>query len=501
MQVTYNLFNTAYQYRNNNYSSMPNSSRNVGFEGLSKKMKKSTYIDGQKDIKKIIDERGDKNLIVGQLPKFILEKLPKENRKEAIMEFYKTFSEITEELRDFDETKVFTVDEITKRRNKSTVEKYSNLLSKYGIIKPWDDVDLEYLGKGGKGAAYKLVGLRDFSDKNEDEFVIKVFHIVEGQDWQQYKSHGCYAEINSAQYWMNNVGSDTNRGKFFWADMRSGYMINKFVDEDVRLPKRTIDPYRYGLKCTDENAAMKHNVCKGYSYDWGGVRVVNRIKNGDKYARAILEDIKATPDNERELRWFQLYTRKTPAKSSQMAGLAMGIKYLENKKEYIDLCMRYNDPKVNRALSYVLKYLPYKDALEYFEKLVKTDDVVTQIILFNEIPLLAMKHRDGNIKDDLQTKRSEIMPYRIKTYYDISEKYALPESIEHLASFVHLLPEENFRAYYKRLATTQNFDLQDRLVYKLSNVSNENRKYVCNLLLDNVTDERLRAKILSQKEI
>jgi hypothetical protein len=499
MQVNFNLFQTTYTNKKNNY--MTTSINDIGFYGLSKKMKKATYIDGQKDIKQILDNREDKNRIVGQLPKFIIEKIPKENRKEAIIDFYKTFSEITEELRNFDETKVYTLDEITKRRNKSTVEKYSKLLEKYGLVKAWDDVDLEYLGKGGKGAAYKLVGLRDFNNGNEDEFVIKVFHIVEGKDWQQYKSHGCYAEINSAQYWMNNVGSNTNRGKFFWGDMKCGYMINKFIDEDVRLPERTIDPYRYGLKCTDENAAMKHNVCKGYSYDWGGVRVVNRTKNGDKFARAVLAEIKATPENERELRWCQLYNKKTPAKSSQMAGLAMGIKYLDDKKEYIDLCMQYHDPKVNRALSYVLKYLPYRDAIEYFEKLVDTKDVITQIILFNEIPLLAMKHRDGNVKDDLQTKRSEILPHRIKTYYDISEKYALPESIEHLASFVHLLPRDDFRAYYKRLATTENYDLQDRLVYKLSNVDREDKKFVCNLLLENITDERLRAKIISQKEI
>jgi hypothetical protein len=51
------------------------------------------------------------------------------------------------------------------------------------------------------------------------------------------------------------------------------------------------------------------------------------------------------------------------------------------------------------------------------------------------------------------------------------------------------------------LANTKNYDLQDRLVYKLSKVSKENRKYVCNLLLNNVSDERLRAKIISQKEI
>lgn len=155
----------------------------VSFNGLTKKMKKSTYIDGQKDIKVIVDANKDKNLIVGSLPKFIIDKLPKENRKEAIMDIYNTFDEIAYELRDFDDTKATSISEITNRRYNSTVQKLDNVLRKYNLVGRWDDVDIEYLGKGGKGAGYKIVGLRDSNYLNEDEFVIKVFHVLEGADW------------------------------------------------------------------------------------------------------------------------------------------------------------------------------------------------------------------------------------------------------------------------------------------------------------------------------
>jgi hypothetical protein len=272
-------------------------------------------------------------------------------------------------------------------------------------------------------------------------------------------------------------------------------MINKFVDDDVRLPEQIVDPYEYGLKCTDEDAKKKHNVCKGYSFDWGGVRVVNRLKNGDKYARKILKEIKNTPENERSAKWFKLLAKKDGNRESREAGLAMSIKYLEDKNKYFDICLKLNKPKVNQGLAYALKYLPYKDAINYFEKLVQTDDVVTQIVLFNEIPLLAMKHRDNNIKDDLQTTRSEILCSRVKKYYDIAEQYALPESIEHLASFTHLLPKEDFRHYYKRLAEIDNEALQDRMVYKISNVDSENRFYALKQLATRVEDKRHQEKI------
>lgn len=467
----------------------------VSFHGLTKQMKKHTYIDGQKDIKEIVKQHEGRSLIVGQIPAFIQAKFPPEKREECIREFYETFDRITEELRNFDETKVYTVDEITKRRNNSTKELWANLLHKYKLAYPWDDVDIEYLGKGGKGAGYKLAGLRS-PDFNEDEYVIKVYHVLEGKDWQPFKSHGCYAETNSAAYWMNNVGYETNRGKFFFGSLKSGYMVIKYVDDDVRLPKHNIDPYHYGLKCTDEDLMKKHNICKGYSFDWGGVRVINRIKNSSKTALKVSNHIKNTPDIYKRQEWYRLFASKRYDKSRKNAGLAMSIKYMPDKERYIDVCIALNDPLVDRGLAYVLKYLPYDKSVEYFEKLVQTEDAITQVILFNEIPLLAMKHRDDNVKDDLQTLRSEILPSRIQTYYDIAEKYAMPESIEHLASFLHLLPKDRFRVYYRRLAHIDNDALHDRLIYKLPNVESEDKNFAIKQIANNVKNENLKKKLL-----
>ncbi len=476
---------------NRNYAS-----DTVSFGGITKQMSGHTYIDGQKDIKNIVEAHKDRNLILGQIPDFIQAKFPKEHRAECIKEFYKTFAQITEELRDFDETKVYTIDEITKRRNNSTKELYANLLQKYKLADPWDDIDIEYLDKGGKGSGYKLVGLRN-PNFDEDEYVLKVYHLIEGRNWQPYKSHGNYAENNSAAYWMKNVGYDTQRGKFLFGDLKSGYMVIKYVDDDVRLPKRNVNPYEYGLKCTDENADKKHNVCKNYSYDWGGVRVINRIKNESIIARSVYNKIKFTEDKYKSQEWYRLFANKNYDQSQKNAGLAMAIKHMgDNKEQYINECIELNDSYVDRALAYVLKYLPYQEALQYFEKLVKTDDEITQVILFNEIPLLCMKHRDENIKDDLQTVRSEILPNRIKAYYDIAEQYALPGSIEHLASFLHLLPKDQFRPYYKRLVTINNEALHDRLIYKLPNVEPENRFFAINMIAQNLKNERLKKELL-----
>lgn len=42
----------------------------------------------------------------------------------------------------------------------------------------------------------------------------------------------------------------------------------------------------------------------------------------------------------------------------------------------------------------------------------------------------------------------------------------MPGTIEHLASFIHLLPHEHIPAQHLKLANIDNYDLQDRMLYK-----------------------------------
>ena len=323
---------------------------------------------------------------------------------------------------------------------------------------------------------------------------MKNYHVVEGANWQPYKSHGNYAEQNSAVYWMNNAGYDTQRGKFFWGNLKQGYMIVKYIDEDVRNPERFVSPYSYGLKCTDEDIVTKHNTCKSYSYDWGGVRVINRVRNSSKTARAVLKKILVCKEDYKPALSEQLYNTKKMDKNQRNAGLAMAIKHMPNKNYYINRCLELNDKLVNRALAYVLKYLPYEDSVKYFEKLAQKDDTITEIILFNEIPLIAKEHKNAVVYDDLQYAGSDIHPERILELYNIAEKYAGKDSIEHLASFLHLLPHEHFRSYYKRLAEIDNYALHDRLIYKLSFVNKEDLSFAIKNIASNLKESDIVLK-------
>ena len=418
-------------------------SKNVAkpsFCGLTDRMGKKVY-NGFYDMAILFPKEIMNNPISGKLPDFMEKKIAQKTSdiKGGIKEVLDTFGEVSNELRDFEPNSMSTMKELQNRRNESTVKKLENVLTKYNIIKPWDEFDIKYIDKGGKGSVYKLDGIRHVNGMTDDEFVIKVFHT---KSIQSNTYHGCFPEINTASYWMKTLGYDTNRGKFFWGDVKEAYMINKYIDEDVRLPKKFPNPYDNGMKFTDEDTEHIHNVCKQYSYDWGGGVVINQVVNSNSFARSVMNDIKNYPDNMKILQWHKQFRHKPKGNhDNNYAGLSLAIKYLkpENRLDCFEKCFsnrgKYND----RAMGYTLKYLPAESGLYYYEKLASsTKDNVLKQILVNEIPLLATKNEKKHlVHDDLIVMNSVSKEYQdefidlnlFNKYTAISKKYNLDKTI------------------------------------------------------------------------
>ena len=413
-------------YSNYSQSNLP---QNPQFNGLTAKMSRRVY-NGFFSMKDIALATKNKMPIVGSLPKYMIHKI-EGDKGTAIREIYKVFADVATELREFEPTANSNFNEIRKQRNDSTVEKAAQILRKHKILGKFDDFDIEYIDKGGKGSVYKLSGLKDVCSYDEDEYVIKVFH---NNDIQQNDYHGCYPEVNIAAYWMKHIGTDTNRGKFFWADLKSAYMINKYIDEDVRLPKRVINPYSYGLKFTDEDPISTHNTCKGYSYDWGGGVLINEIKHSNNEARKIMLMFKHMPDKYRVNKWYQYFNQNymNIDKNNKYAGLALSIKYIQNddyKLKCLDDCLELSNPMVNRALGYLLKYIPHRHIPKYLEILAQKGDPELNIILKNELPLLSRITRENLSDDVVILNRKDYAQYtrfsqkHYDEYYQIAKKY------------------------------------------------------------------------------
>ncbi len=478
-----------------------NNTPSPNFGGMTKVLKKKIYLDGQKDISQIIEKNPSRKPVVGQLPKFIFDKLPVENRPEAIREILGVFDKVALTIRDYlPEGDAFIFKPSLRHRPEEVNTLLTDVFRKHGILRPYDnDIDVQYIDQGGKGKVFKLDGLRDRD--NDDEFVIKVFHQLKGEEWHPFKSHGCYAEINNGMYWRQHEGHDTHRGKFFFASLGSGYIVSKFLDEDVAIPRRIVEEYKYGIKCTDEEKdgpLNGYNRIKGYNYDYGGMRVVNALKNSNNVARNYLRKVRETSPERRSDLWLSQIYRYSNSEDI-CAGLTLGIKHLDDKTKYLRIALMKQEqfPKVCQAAAYVLKYLPHDDAVKYFERLVQTSDIETQRILFNEIPLLSKRKDESTaVHDDINVSLREIIPERVYKYYRISEKYALPETIEHLASFIHLLPDEKIKEQYIKLTHIKNPALQERLIWKLTFLPKELQDFALIKLADSITDPVLQKRLL-----
>lgn len=444
--------------------------RQVSFNGLTAKMKHQMYIDGKKDILEIMERRHpSQNSYVGQLPPGMFYKLPEKNRQAAVKEILSAFDTAAEEIREYTAPAGTNL-----KRSEETTAKMKQVFDKYGLIQDGEEFDIEYLGEGCKGKAFVLKGLYD--DITGDQYVFKVFNNADrGPEWHQYKSHGNYAEPNTGAYWMENWGRDTQRGKFYFANIDAGYLVENRMDYTIPPPKRFVDEYTRGAKLTDEELAMPdgHNKCNNYSYDLGGVRVVNRVKNKSKTACHILNKIKQTPPEYRNTEWWKIYHSKKFDTEQKKAGLALAIKHMKYPEPYIQACLDENLPLVDMALAYALKYLPHKRAKELFEQLMQKNDVLTQVVLMNEIPLLARNQRIAERHDDLDVPKDEVNPKKVEIFYKIAEKHALAVSREHLASYVHLLPDDKIMKEFRKLVKMQDDRVYERLMHKIQIVNEE----------------------------
>ena len=423
---------TGFSAQNKSVTNADKMNNQPSFKGLTVRFGKKAY--GVHEITEIFPKNKAHNLTIGTLPQFIRQRIQRGGHdiETATREIYSTVSEACEELRNFEPTAQSTMREMSEKRSDTTVKKMEDVLLKYNVVKPWDEFNIRYLDKGGKGSVYKLEGLHDYSPQNDDELVIKVYH---SKAEKNGTFHGCYPELNIAAYWMKHLGYDTNRGKFFWGDANEAYMVNKYIDADVRLPKKTPDPYMHGMKFTDENAKMGHNTCKGYSYDWGGGVVINQVMNSNGIARKIARNIRKQDEKYQYHEWYKIYARKIGGcEDSKYAGLAISLQFLKPDKriQCFNRCMEKRGKYTDRGLGYALKYLPHDVAKENFEKLMSTTkDPIVKRILVNEIPLLSLNDECRAVKDDLininglrvsgQGKTYNLK--RISEYQNICAKY------------------------------------------------------------------------------
>ncbi len=480
----------------------PYNQNQQSFSGISKMMRHSIFIDGKKDALHTLAKRHGKNTRVGELPGFIFDRLPKENRPAIINEIMTTFEECAHEIRNYKASAYAPISEARNRRSQETVNKLKNVFNKYNLIDEPEKFDLEFLGAGEYKKAFKINGIKD--EKTGEQMCFKVFHLIDTTpEWHKYKCHGNYSEINIAMYWKKNVGPYTQRNKFYFGDINNGYLVDRFIETTADGPQKIFNEYDYGIKIVDEvKEQIGHNKIAGYSIDEGGSRVVNIVKNKSKTARYVLKHMKNTPKEDRYEEWYNvLENYKHLDDTQRKAGLALSIKHMpkEHQEELVEKCLNFNKPLIDQSLAYALKYLPEEQSVKYFRILMERQHPKTQTVLMNEIPLLSKKPSLGKKFDDIDTARWEIDPNTIEMYYKIAAESVLPCVEEHLASYIHLLPKDKIIPGAKKLISKKDYNINDRLLHKTKFVDNNQYSFsdkmtVIDMVKQSTDNEFLRTK-------
>ena len=443
----------------------------VCFSGITKAMSHKVFIDGKKDVLNYLAHRTSKNTNVGTLPPCIFDKIKDLKTKAvAIKEIYKVFEECANEIRRFSPSINGPADEYKNRRPNSCVDKMRAVLTKYNILENPKEFDLVYLDKGEYKGAYKMQGLKE--EKTGDVPCYKVFHKVDDTpEWHKYKCHGNYAELNSAIYWRKAEGNYSDINRLYCGDMKSGYLIDRYIDDTTPPPQKITCMYDHGAKNTDVfQGGNGHNIKNSYLFDQGGYRVINRVKNSSKVACYVLKHLKETPEKYRWHEWNKLLSSKVYNNlddTQKKAGLALAIKHLNPEEQILatDMCLKFNKPLVDMAIGYALKYMPTSKALEYFPVLMKKNNVKVQTVLLNEIPLLS---RLSDIKfDDINTPRQIVDPQKVNKFYQIAKPFVLDGAREHLASYVHLLPKDIIQKEADELISYNTHEINDRFLHKI----------------------------------
>lgn len=252
---------------------------------------------------------------IGCLPNEWTNHIPNQNFNNQLKLLQEGFGDIACSLRD---------------NNKSeNVEKASlslnNLCHSIGILPKERKIAIEKFSEGG----FWGVGYLIKNDANE-AFVMKVFYCTR----EFNDNYGNLLEANKAQYWSHNAGKDNQFPNFYYADLNNGFLIDQYISDFAKPPKKTVNPESIGLKYCDLEG--NNNQKFGYIYDYGclAVNLDDIVRNSN--IRRIYTQIYNTPEaNRSKLIKSLIEENNNKNYSEDMLSLNEALKFFPENIDYL----------------------------------------------------------------------------------------------------------------------------------------------------------------------
>lgn len=406
-------------------NSLPNDT--IHFTGLNRNLSKMAYasIDSiKKEVKNFPKSKG----IVGNLPAEWIQKIPKENRANVIKELYGELNAIVRERR---------VDVLAQiGTNKRLSEAFSNA----GITQSGQKISILYIGEGELGTAFRLLGLSD------DKYIIKIFHPKSVTS----NHHGKHIEPNRAAFWQKYAGKNTQMAPFYFADLKAGYMVNKFIDDNTPKYKRYILPQSLGLKSfdIDENPDAKHNIIKGFQIDYGGLEVKKSTLVKDKKKQADFRKFFALP---KEKQLESLHKADDSIKMHVLDNII--LQSIKARTENFNQLLKNASEEVKIKLACKIYIIPDEETMFAFKQLLNKASDKVKIQLATNLPSLPRNARAESFKLLLNDSSEDVkknLVYAINFVedeqkaecYNLLAENASPELSEKMAKLIGYVPKK-----------------------------------------------------------
>ncbi len=252
-----------------------------------------------------------KRAVIGNIPSEIINLFPQSEKGDKIKAFQSVLAQTT----------------LVSRLGKKEEEVRQILAEGLKEIMPkGTQTELEYIGYGGFKDVYRF-GLKDENGKkimhDKALLVYKINYSVLPR-----KSHGIYAEPNSWYYLQKNMKRKMDKTQFtkhYISDMKNGYSLTEFIDDDITKTTKEFDQNRIlGLILSDTQHNPRHNK---KIYDIGGlIRIQGALddKIAIKYFKKIANK---NTQKEREQIAEQLTKKTENIKTPHRDKILMALDY------------------------------------------------------------------------------------------------------------------------------------------------------------------------------
>ena len=475
----------------NNYSqnhTNPLNSSNkylVNFKGLNRTISKTAY-ETLGEMKEQVALFPKSMGVAGNLPSEWVNKIPKDARKTTIKALYQDFKSIIKDLREKGD-----IEETTQRLN--------NALHEAGVIDENENLTIKKLNSGVFGTGYHIKGIFD------NNYIIKMFKSTESGPWG-FERHGNCPEISRAAYWQKNAGKKTQMVRFYFGDMNSGYMVNKYLDKDkTSICNNYVAPEIYGLSSVDadgKEVINGHNKICGYQDDFGGLVIsMPELRNNRQAQKNIKRILYAPIDkkaeliknaNSLELKALAEYAKnssniliKVPDANVQKTGKrvkkvsAEAAKYAGETEKviYLNLLAENSNNEMKKILVDYIKDLPRQKRYSFFDSLALNAD--------NEVKKALAEHLDY-FSGPEKAMRFKLLAENA----DSNVKNAL---VDH----IYCLPELGTEraAYFKQFAENADNQLKIALTYKFDCLPETERAVPFKQFAENADNDLKKALI------